>query len=66
MEIILHLKIIWNEPNQKWLLVFDEDHPDIQFRNKFLIDVWDCVMVNNVLTLDKAKANRFKVTIEPR
>ncbi|MDI6732309.1 MAG: hypothetical protein QME16_00050 [Planctomycetota bacterium] len=62
----LHLKIIWNEPHLKWLLIFDDDHPEEKFRNKFLMDVWDCVMVNELLGLDKTKANRFKITLEPR
>ena len=66
MQIILDLNFVWNEPNQKWLIVFSEDYPIKEYRGKFLYDVWDCVMVNELLGLDKTKGNEFKVTFEKK
>ena len=64
--ITLDLDFIWNEPNRKWLICFSENHPIEKYRGKFLYDVWDCVMVNELLELDPAKKNRFEITIEKK
>jgi len=59
-EKVLKVKLIWSEPNQKWLMKFDGG----QYDDHFIFDFWDCGNVHYAFSSpDKEKVNAYEMLI---